>query len=153
MDQTAIAAEASVEVPLPPQAAFELYTRGIDRWWRPGTMYWNDGKRAKGLRFEPFVGGRFIEVYDQATGEGFEIGQVLAWEPGRRLSYTWREAGWGDGESTTVEVTFEPTTSGTHVSLRQTGWENVTDGLAMSRGYSQGAVELLGWFGEVAAGI
>lgn len=25
------------------------------------------------VRFEPFVGGRFIEVYDQASGEGFDV--------------------------------------------------------------------------------
>lgn len=151
VEQTAIAAEASVEVPLAPGAAFDLYTRGIDRWWHLGTMYWNDGKQAKGLRFEPYEGGHFIEVYDATSGEGFEIGRVLTWEPGQRLVYTWREAGWGEGQSTTVEVRFEPTPAGTRISLRQTGWEDVTDGLAMSRGYSMGAQELLGWFAEAAA--
>jgi uncharacterized protein YndB with AHSA1/START domain len=98
MTSSVIAAEASIEVPLSPDAAFDLYTRGIDRWWRLGTPYWNDGKRAVGLRFEPFVGGRFIEVHDAASGDGFEIGRVLAWEPGKRLVYTWREQGWGAAE-------------------------------------------------------
>jgi hypothetical protein len=34
------------------------------------------------VRIEPRVGGRFIEVYDVETDEGFEVGRVTAWEPG-----------------------------------------------------------------------
>jgi uncharacterized protein YndB with AHSA1/START domain len=54
------------------------------------------------------VGGRFVEVYDQATGEGFEIGRVKVWEPGRRVAYSWRQADWRPGEEMEIEVTFEP---------------------------------------------
>jgi uncharacterized protein YndB with AHSA1/START domain len=150
MTSSVITAEASIEVPLSPEAAFDLYTRGIDRWWRLGTIYWNDGARAVGLRFEPFVGGRFIEVYDAASGDGFEIGRVLAWEPGSRLVFTWREQGWDADASTGVEVTFLPTATGTRVELRHTGWESVADGLDTSRGYSMGAAELLGWYREAS---
>jgi uncharacterized protein YndB with AHSA1/START domain len=57
-----------------------------------------------GLRFEPFVGGRFLEVYDEATGEGFEIGRVTDWQPGRRLAYTWREHGWAPEEQCEVDA-------------------------------------------------
>ena len=77
MTTSVIAAEASIEVPLAPEAAFDLYTSGIDRWWRLGTIYWNDAGRATGLCFEPFVGGRFIEVRDGTSGDGFEIGRVI----------------------------------------------------------------------------
>jgi uncharacterized protein YndB with AHSA1/START domain len=152
MRSSAIAAEASIEVPLSPGAAFDLYTGGINRWWRLGTRYWNDTDRAVGLRFEPFVGGRFIEVHDKASGDGFEIGRVLAWEPGNRLVYTWREQGWDAGATTEVEVTFHPTASGTRVELRHTGWESVAHGLDTSRGYAIGAAELLGWFQEASSG-
>jgi uncharacterized protein YndB with AHSA1/START domain len=150
MTSSVIAAEASIEVPLAPDAAFDLYTRGIDRWWRLGTRYWNDGRRAVGLRFEPFVGGRFIEVHDAASGDGFEIGRVTVWEPGRRLVYTWREQDWDAGASTEVEVTFQPIATGTRVELRHTGWESVEDCLDTSRGYSMGAAELLGWYREAS---
>ena len=150
-DQAIAAAEATIDVPLDPMAAFDLYTRGIDRWWRLGTYYWNDGARAKGLRFEPHAGGRFIEVYDAATGEGFEIGRVQRWEPGEFLSYTWREANWPAEAQTLVEVTFSSISSGTRVALRHSGWETVPDGLDSSRSYSMGARELLGWYGEAAA--
>src|SRR5918996_3370440 len=73
----------SVEVPVDPAAAFRLYTAEINRWWKRDSWYWNDRERARGLRIEPFVGGRFVEVYDEASGEGFEIGRVRVWEPGR----------------------------------------------------------------------
>jgi uncharacterized protein YndB with AHSA1/START domain len=152
MTSSTIAAEASIEVPLTPEAAFDLYTGGINRWWRLGTMYWNDARRALGLRFEPFVGGRFIEIHDAASGDGFEIGRVLAWEPGRRLVYTWREAGWDADAATEVEVTFQAVAAGTRVAIRHTGWESVTDGLGTSRGYAMGAAELLGWYREASAG-
>ena len=55
----------SVEVPVDPAAAFRLYTAEINRWWRLDSWYWNDRQRARGLRIEPFVGGRFVEVYDE----------------------------------------------------------------------------------------
>lgn len=151
MNMTVPAVQTEVEVPVDPAEAFRLYTEGIDRWWRKGTYYWNDKDRALGLKFEPRVGGRFIEVYDADTGEGFEIGRIEVWEPGRRLSYTWREAGWAPGESTTVEVTFSPTATGTRVSLRHSGWENVTDGAATATDYGYGSKELMGWFVEAAA--
>ena len=98
----------SVEVPVDPAAAFELYTGGSNRWWRRGSWYWNDRERARGLRIEPFVGGRFVEVYDEATGEGFEIGGVTVWEPGRRVAYTWRQADWPPGVHLQAEPAGRP---------------------------------------------
>ena len=69
-------------MPVDPAAAFRLYTAEINRWWKRDSWYWNDRGRARGLRIEPFAGGRFVEVYDEASGEGFEIGRVRVWEPG-----------------------------------------------------------------------
>src|SRR5439155_1386354 len=81
-----------------------------------------------GLRFEPHVGGRFIEVYDE-NGEGYEIGRITAWEPGKRLAYTWRQSDWPEDAVTDVQITFEPADGGTRVRMRQTGWERVPGGL------------------------
>ena len=67
----------SVEVPVDPAAAFRLYTAEINRWWKRDSWYWNDRERARGLRIEPFVGGRFVEVYDDASGEGAK--ELLGW--------------------------------------------------------------------------
>jgi DNA-binding transcriptional ArsR family regulator/uncharacterized protein YndB with AHSA1/START domain len=141
----------SVEVPADPGAAFELYTAGINRWWRRDSWYWNDRERARGLRIEPFVGGRFVEVWDEASGEGFEIGRVRAWEPGRRVTYSWRQADWPPGEEMEIEVTFAPAAGGTLVTVNVRGWERLTGGEEIGRGYGEGAKELLGWYAEAAA--
>ena len=150
MSQAALQTSHTVEVPVDARKAFELFTTGINRWWKRGTYYWNDRARARGLRFEPHVGGRFIEVYDDTTGEGFEIGRVLVWEPGRRIVYSWRQTDWGPEEKTQVEVRFEPIETGTRVTIVHSGWEKVTNGQKLSGGYRMGHVELLGWYTEAA---
>lgn len=100
---------------------------------------------------EPWVGGRFVEVYDEVTGEGFEIGRVRVWEPGRRVVYSWRQADWQPGEEMEIEVTFEPAATGTLVTINVRGWERVTGGAEVGRGYGEGAKELLAWYAEAAA--
>lgn len=144
--------EESVVVRVSAERAFALWTEGINGWWRRGTRYWNDKARAAGLRFEPWVGGRFVEVYDTRTGEGFVIGHVSAWEPGRRLRFSWRQANWGEQERVEVEVLFEPQGASTRVTIRFTGWEKIRGGREMAAGYGAGARELLGWYGEQAGG-
>ncbi|MDQ7842636.1 MAG: SRPBCC domain-containing protein [Armatimonadota bacterium] len=151
---TQAAVIASVEVPTTPARAFELWTTGINQWWKKGTPYWNDKIRARGLRFEPGVGGRFLEVYDETAGEGLEIGRISVWEPRNRLVYTWREAGWTPQEVTQVEVRFEPTPGGTRVTVTHSGWETVREGQKRCEGYGRGHNELRGWYREAAtAGI
>ena len=61
---------ATVEVAVDPATAFAIFTEEIGRWWRPGPINWNNSERATGIRIEPGVGGRWLEVYDDATGEG-----------------------------------------------------------------------------------
>jgi uncharacterized protein YndB with AHSA1/START domain len=91
-------ATATVEVPCDPDTAFDIFTRDIGAWWKRGTRYWNDAAKGLTLRLEPEVGGRLVEVYDLETGEGFDIGRVLAWEPGKRLVFTWRQGNWSSVE-------------------------------------------------------
>ena len=138
---------AEVVVAVDPDRAFEAFTGEIDNWWKKDSPFWMDKDRRLGLRFEPDVGGRFIEVYDQ-DGEGYEIGRITAWEPGQRLAYTWRQSDWPEDAITDVEITFQPVDGGTRVRMRQTGWERVPGGLEIAKGYSQGASTLLGWYAE-----
>jgi uncharacterized protein YndB with AHSA1/START domain len=128
-----------------PERAFRVFTEAIGSWWHRGTIYWNDAERGRRLEFEPGVGGRLREIYDD--GE-YEIGRITHWEPGRRLTYTWREESWDTAEHTTVDVRFEPADSGTLVTVRHGGWAQITGRNAGARGYSAGWTELLGWFGE-----
>lgn len=45
--------QQSVDIATSAENAFRLWTEGINNWWRRGSHYWNDAKRAVGLRFEP----------------------------------------------------------------------------------------------------
>ena len=146
---TTAAATASVEVACDPATAFAVFTADIGSWWKRGTPYWNDAAKGQELRFEPQVGGRLVEVHDPETGEGFEIGRVLVWEPGKRLVFTWRQGDWDSSESTDVEVRFEPAERGTRVTVEHGGWDRVPSaGPGLSEGYSHGWAELLGFYTE-----
>ena len=141
-----LVAEADVVVRVDPRRAFEAWTAGISDWWRLDSPFWMDKERRRGLRFEPYVGGRFVEVYDDA-GEGYEIGRVTAWEPGRLLGYTWRQSDWPEDAVTQVEIRFEPVDSGTRVSVRHSGFEKLREaGVEISVGYNEGLRMLLGWY-------
>jgi len=142
---------ATVEVAVNPSTAFAIFTEEIGRWWRPGPINWNDSRRAVGMRFEPGVGGRWIEVHDEATGEGFECGRILVWEPGARLVFLYRDAG-HEIDDTEVEVRFEAIDGGTRVTLEHRGWDKVLlDIAARKREIKRwGWVNILGWFSEWA---
>lgn len=142
-------ATAAIEVAVDPATAFAVFTADIGQWWKRGTNYWNDAGRGLELRFEPRVGGRLVEVHDAETGEGFEIGRVLVWEPGRRLVFTWRQGNWSATESTDVEVRFEAVEGGTRVTVEHGGWERVPSAAPdAAAGYGGGWAELLGFYAD-----
>jgi uncharacterized protein YndB with AHSA1/START domain len=148
---TGTTATATVEVECAPETAFKVFTADIGAWWKRGTPYWNDAERGRELRFEPEVGGRLIEVHDMASGEGFEIGRVLVWEPGRRLVFTWRQGDWDASETTDVEVRFEPAGDGTLVTVEHGGWDRIRSAAPGLRdGYAHGWGELLGFYATKA---
>lgn len=114
----------SVDVAVDPEAAFDVFTREIDSWWKTGPRYrfiapWNGQ-----MRFEPGVGGRLLEVCDLAT---FEVGKVLIWQPGKRLVFAWVLPNFDAGQSTEVEVRFEKSSGGTRVTLEHRGWDSLPE--------------------------
>jgi mannose-6-phosphate isomerase-like protein (cupin superfamily) len=142
---------ASVEVAVNPAAAFAIFTEEIGQWWRAGPINWYDSSRAVGIRFEPGVGGRWLEVYDDAAGEVLEIGRVLVWEPGARLVLLYRDGGHAlDG--TEVEVRFEAIEGGTRVTLEHRGWDKLRADIAAQKREAKrwGWAGILGWFSEWA---
>ena len=145
----ALISGAEVVVAVDRARAFEAFTTEINNWWKKDSPFWMDKDRRLGLRFEPHVGGRFLEVYDDETGEGYEIGRISAWEPGKKIAYTWRQSDWPEDAITNVELTFEPVDGGTRVRMRQTGWERVPGGGDIAKGYSEGASTLLAWYAEL----
>lgn len=102
---------SSVEVAIDPAAAFTAFTEELGSWWLQGPINFHDSSRAYGLRMELGVGGRILEVYDDATGEGLELGRITAWEPGVRLSWT------SSLDDVATEVTFRAAGRGTLVRV------------------------------------
>lgn len=151
MIPTPLVATATVTVRVGIEDAFRLFTEDINRWWRRGTMYWNDSGRALGYRLERGRGGRLVEIYDEATGEGFDIGRISEWDPPQRVVFGWRLKDWGEEAATTVSVAFEAVPEGTRVTVDHSGWEALGEpGMQMTGGYVRGWKELLGWYADAA---
>ena len=100
---------SSVEVAADPLTAFTAFTDELDLWWVRGPINAYDSGRLVEMRCEPGVGGRILEVYDAASGEGLELARITAWEPGTRLA--WK----GSLDDVSIEIHFEPTANGTLV--------------------------------------
>jgi uncharacterized protein YndB with AHSA1/START domain len=98
--------------------AFSMWTESCAIWWpRSHSMSQTDGFD---VVFEPFPGGR---VYERGVdGAEHEWGEVIAWEPPRRLEYWWHI--FLDRErATKVTVTFTPLDASTAVRLENSGFE------------------------------
>jgi uncharacterized glyoxalase superfamily protein PhnB len=107
-------ASAAVKVRVEPMSAFTAFTDEIDSWWVRGPINFFDSGRAVAMRIEPGVGGRVMEIYDDAAGDVLELGRITAWEPGSRLTYR------SLVDDTEVDVRFEAVEGGTRVRVTQT---------------------------------
>lgn len=107
-----------LDLPLPAAEAFDAVVREL-------------GSALERLQidFEGSAAGRIFE-------RGTELGEVTAWEPGRRAAFRWRAATWNPDLVTEFELTVEPIDGGSRVSVEHRGLER----LAGSPG------ELAGWF-------
>lgn len=100
---------SEVEVAVDPRTAFTAFTEEMDLWWQRGPINFYDGARAVARRCEPGVGGRLLEVYDEATGEALELARITVWDPPARLAWT------SSLDDVEVDVRFRPTLTGTSV--------------------------------------
>lgn len=112
---------ATTVVAANPATAFEIFTAEVDAWWRRGPMFRPAAGGAGVLRFEPGVGGRLLEMYDD--GSSYEFGRIRVWEPDRRLVFDLFARAFRPGESTEVEVLFEAEGDHTRVTVTNRGWE------------------------------
>jgi uncharacterized glyoxalase superfamily protein PhnB len=100
-----------VEVAVDPATAFVAFTEELDLWWVRGPINHHAGGRVLAMRCEPGVGGRLLEVYEDATGNALELARLTAWEPGKRLE--WRSS----IDDVETEVTFAACAAGTVVRV------------------------------------
>jgi uncharacterized protein YndB with AHSA1/START domain len=114
-------ARVSVAVAVPPSRAFQIFTAEIDQWWRRGMKFRHSTSRSL-FCIEPKVGGRLFESFEaEGTQHTVEVGRVRVWEPPHQLKFTWRNANFTPHEQTEVHVQFEPTVSGTLVTVTHSG--------------------------------
>lgn len=102
---------STVSVSVDPATAFAAFTEEIDSWYVRGPINYFDFGRAIGIRCESGVGGRLMEVYDEATGDGLELARITVWEPGERLAWT------SSIDDVDIDIRFEPAGGGTLVTL------------------------------------
>lgn len=110
-----------LDVAAPADHAFDLWTARTALWWPSSHTI---SGRPERIVFEPRPGGR---IYERAAdGTEHPWGEVIDYQRPERISYWWHLF-FDRAEATRVEVTFEPTSTGTRVRLVQTGWDALGD--------------------------
>jgi len=135
------------------QDAFEVFTRETDSWWRRGPRFRFLPDVPATLRFEGEAGGRLIEV-DEAGSE-FEVGRILVWKPGELLRFEFRALRFEPGQTTEVEVRFEPVPGGTRVSIDHRGWESLAEDHPARHGLTGPAFDdmISVWWGDLLVSL
>jgi uncharacterized protein YndB with AHSA1/START domain len=147
MQATDTAVRTSIVVDAPIDRAFAVFTADIGSWWPP-EHHILQAELAE-MIFEPRVGGN---IYDRGTdGSESHWARVLAYEPPRRLVFSWDiSLQWQietDPDRTSeVEVRFSEESPGrTLVELEHRnidrhgdGWEGMRDGVTAEDGWGKG---------------
>lgn len=134
----------ALRVKAPPERAFDVFVREIGEWWRPNRLFQTTPRPPGRLAFEPGEGGRLTETL--SNGKVFEIGRIRAWEPPRRLVFSWRQASFPPDLHTEVEVRFESVGEETRVSVEHRGFHQVPADSVARHGFPDQA--LLARLGE-----
>lgn len=128
----------TVTVSRPPDVAFKIFVEEINQWW-PLADYSFLGPDAT-IVMETRKGGRFYQT--TPDGNEYEIGEVLHYEPGVRLTYTWT----GNAGTTEVDIRFTADGNGTRIDVAHSGWEKLADGETHAANYTTGWDGVLGAF-------
>ena len=133
---------SEVEVAVDPATAFKAFTDEMDLWWLRGPInFWSDGGRVVEMRCEPGVGGRIMEVLDDASaGEVLELARITSWEPGVRLAWA------SSLDDVQTEVQFVPIEGGTRVTV-----EHVVPAGGQDKGGTAWSRVVPQWFGAWCA--
>jgi uncharacterized protein YndB with AHSA1/START domain len=134
----------TVEVPIPPERAFVLFTEEMDSWW-PREYTWA-GDVLDTIGIEPRAGGHCYELGPH--GFALDWGRVLVWQPPRELVFTWqispkRVPEPNPARASEIEVRFEPAGEGaTRVHLEHRAFDRHGPGAAE---YRAGMSAAKGW--------
>ena len=101
--------------------AFTTWTGRATAWWPPEhTVSHEPGAE---IVFEPRRGGRIFERTSQGTE--IEWGEIVEWDPPRRLRYLWHIAT-DPQNATDVEIVFrELPDSTTRIEIEHAGWDRL----------------------------
>ena len=134
----------AITVEVSPERAFEVFTARFASWWPASHHIGASAYKTSVL--EPRVGGRWYEIGED--GSECNWGDVLAWEPPRRLVLAWRISGawqYDPAVASEVEVTFTAMEHGaTRVDLEHRHLERLGEGAEALRAAFEGPG---GWSG------
>jgi uncharacterized protein YndB with AHSA1/START domain len=137
----------SVVVDVPVEHAFRVFTERMGEWWPVKTHSVHE-EHAEAACLEPRLGGA---VYELWPGGREQWGEVTAWEPPRRLVFTWHP-GHGLEEATEVEVRFSEQGGAALVELEHRGWEaRGAQAADIRAGYDTGWEALLARYKKAAS--
>ena len=130
---TPAAIRKSLVLQATPEKAFRVFTEGFDGWW-PRTHHIGKAPLKRAV-IESGVGGRWYSLHE--NGDEQRWGDVLVWEPPRRLVLAWRidhAFGYDPNLLTEVEITFEDAGDGrTRMAFEHRGLERFGDSEAAAR--------------------
>ena len=113
----------TLNLPCAAAHAFDVFVARIATWWPLDGHVASAkfGKPALAVTIEPRVGGAVYEtMYD---GSRDEWGEVLEYEAGRKIAFTWHPGNNAENP-TRVEVVFEDVAQGqSRLTLTHSGWE------------------------------
>lgn len=118
--------------------AFDLWTQRTAGWWP--AQHTVSAEPGVCVIFEARVGGRIFER--TPTGKEIDWGEILVWDPPRRLCYSWHIRA-DKADATEVEIRFQDHgRQGTRVEIEHRGWERLGARAPAWRRVNQG-----GWNG------
>jgi uncharacterized protein YndB with AHSA1/START domain len=109
----------TIDLAMPPEAAFEAFTQRFGDWW-PVQTHSLSRQPATRCRLEPQPGGAVDER--APDGSRHVWGEVQAVQPGRRVRFSWHP-GREPASAQWIEVTFEAVAGGSRATLTHGGWE------------------------------
>jgi uncharacterized protein YndB with AHSA1/START domain len=131
--------ELAFTVACSPEHAFDTWANRTSLWWPHGHSVSGDPDLT--VTIEPRQGGRiFVRT---PAGAEHDWGEVLVWEPPRRLRYLWHLR-FDRADATEVEVSFAPAPEGAAVIIVHRGWDRLG-----AKGPDRRARNERGWAGLI----